>query len=437
MTDIVKQLIPVGELQLGMHVVELDRPWLETNFLLQGFIIQDQTDIDALVAQCEYVYIEGKVNTTAQIVDRRKDKQGLFPRKTAFSEANPPTKSIPKYVNPGSSKPPALARRITYINKIGVEKELVAARGVYSSSKECVKNIMEGIRIGRVLDMNQARETVNSVVDSILENSNALVWLTKIKDKDDYTAEHSLNVCILSIAFARHLGHDEGEIRKIGLGGLLHDVGKSKIPTEILTKPGRFNDEEYEIMKQHPLLGRDLLAATASTDHSSIDIAYAHHERIDGKGYPRGLLPHQIPYYAKIIALTDTYDAVTSNRCYDKGRASMDALDIIYQNKGTQFDEELAVEFIKCIGIYPPGSIVEMTNHQVGIVIAENPASKLKPKVIMIMDGDRNWHKQYVVDLKLDPTDSFGKPLAIAREIPNGTYGIDIREFIKNGLVLN
>ena len=437
MTVILKHQIPVGELKLGMNVVELDRPWLETNFLLQGFIIKDQSEIDALIEQCDYVYIEGKVQENIDRPEKRTQKLGLFSRQAVPPAAIKLTNSIPIYANPGSSRPPITERKVSYINKIDVEKEIPFAKSFYTSSREDIKSIMNGIRIGRMLDMNKVRDTVDNVVDSILRNCNALVWLTKIKEKDEYTVEHSLNVCILSVAFARHLGHDNEEIRRIGLGGLLHDVGKSKIPVEILAKTGRLTDQEFELMKQHPAFGRDLLSSLPNADHSSIDIAYTHHERIDGKGYPRGLLAHQIPYYAKIIALTDTYDAITSNRSYDHGRASMDALDIIYQTKGIQFDEELAVEFIKCIGIYPPGSIVEMTNHQIGIVIAENPESKLRPKVIMVMDADRKWLKQRIVDLKLKPTDHLGEPFLIARELPNGTYGIDIKEFIKKGLVLN
>lgn len=216
----------------------------------------------------------------------------------------------------------------------------------------------------------------------------------------------------------------------------MHDVGKSKIPEEVLNKPGRFTDEEFNIMKLHPAYGRDLLSSLASSDHSSIDIAYSHHERIDGRGYPRALKPQQIPYYAKVVALTDTYDAITSTRCYDQARASMNALDIIYQNKGSQFDEELAIEFIKCIGIYPPGSIVEMTNGYVGIVIAKNKESKLKPRIILVVDSDKALIKERIIDLQDTPLDEHDSPFVIARELPNGTHGIDIREFVKKGLKL-
>jgi len=430
MEKLLSHKILVEELELGMHVLELDRPWLETNFLIQGFIIQDANEIDELKRQCEYVFIQGKVEAKKPYIEKRKDSRGLFARLT--DKINPESQNEAVSTKPGPPK-----NKIAYINKISFEKEVSAAHQSYDNAKTVAKSLMEGIRLGRVLDMNQSRAAVNDIVDSILRNNNALVWLTKLKDKDEYTAEHSLNVCILSVAFARHLGHDESEIRKIGLGGLLHDVGKSKIPIEVLDKPGRFTKEEFDIMKMHPIYGRDLLASLPQAEHSSVDIAYAHHERIDGKGYPRGLSPQQIPYYAKVVSLVDVYDAITSNRTYDKGRSSMSALDIIYQNKGTQFDEELALEFIKCIGIYPPGSIVELSNHHFGIVIAGNDESKLKPKIIGVMDDEKKWKKQVIIDLFKDPVDKNGQILTILQEIPDGTHGINIKEFIKNGLVIS
>ena len=171
-------------------------------------------------------------------------------------------------------------------------------------------------------------------------------------------------------------------------------------------------------------------------DHAAVDVAYAHHERMDGKGYPRQLKTHQVPYYAKLIALTDAYDAITSSRVYDSGRSSMEALDIIYKSKGRQFDEELSLEFIKCIGIYPPGSIVEMSNGEVGIIIATNYKSKLKPKIILILDSDKNKVRQKIIDLIEKPVDNAGQVYSITCEIPHGKYGVDLKYYMQQGLVI-
>ena len=174
----------------------------------------------------------------------------------------------------------------------------------------------------------------------------------------------------------------------------------------------------------------------SGVDTAAVDVAFSHHERIDENGYPRQLRSHQIPYYSKIISITDTYDAITSNRVYDNARSSMDALDIIYKNKGRQFDEELALEFIKCIGVYPPGSIVELNSGEVAIVIATNDENKLKPRVLLVLDENKQPTKEKVIDLKSGYKNSQGKPYSISFEMPNGKYGVNIQDYVERGLNL-
>lgn len=433
-------MIPVGDIRIGMHVIRLDRPWSETNFLIQGFIVTDTDILNALIQQCDYLYIEDREETenlgTKHLGSvKQTDKTVKFSRQTTqpHTATNKATySSLHKHSASKQQRPPA-NKRISYINNISTEKALPSAKAAYTSAKKTVESFMDGVRVGSMIDMNQARETVNEIVDDILKNKDAMAWLTKIKNKDAYTAEHSLNVSILSATFARHLGHTEDDIRKIALGALLHDLGKAKIPTEILNKEGRFTDEEYSIMKEHPQHGYDLLMSIPKKDHSSIDIAYCHHERIDGLGYPRNLNETQIPYFAKVVAITDAYDAITSNRCYDDGRASMAALDIIYKCKGTQFDDELAVEFIKCIGVYPPGSLVELNNGEVGIVIETHENNKLKPRVLLVLDQNKKELPQKIVNLNSNIKNEQGNTLMIARELTNGSYGVWLEEYLKQG----
>jgi len=422
--------IPVDELALGMHVIELDKPWLETDFLLQGFIIKERAEIDSLQRQCAFVYIEGVAHQLDVQPEPDAKRPGLLSRFMGNKLNRPAAAQEPSPLPPSK---PTEQTRTTYINKIDTEQEMQVARDSYSSAKTVAKNIMEDLRIGRMLDMNQARNTVDEVVDSLLRNDDALVWLTKLKNQDEYTAEHSLNVCILSAAFARHLGHDEAEIRKIGLAGLLHDIGKAKIPVEILNKPGALDANERALIKQHPNLGRSLLMTSAAVENYTIDVAYSHHERVDGTGYPRALQAHQIPYYAKLVAIVDTYDAITSSRVYDSGRASMEALEIIYNSRNSHFDADLTVEFIRCIGVDPPGAIVVMTNGEVGIVVESNKSSKLRPKIILVKDSAKEWQEKRTIDLSQSAQDQHGKPYAIAHEVPNKTFAIDIKAFLDEG----
>lgn len=421
--DIIETEIPVSQLQIGMHVVRLDRSWEETDFLLQGFILQNEEDLLAVQQQCKTVFVEGRVQVVPETPERLRASRKTRTGKPAPKDASTDSSAIPK-------------RKVTYINKVDASREMAAATMSYADAKATAKNIMSNLRLGRTLEMNQIHQVVDSCVDSVLRNDNALLLLTKIKNKDEYTAEHCINVSILSAAFGKHLGLLEGEIRTVALCGLLHDVGKMRIDDEILNKPGALTPEEFAVMKNHTTFGRDVLAALPRLAHAAVDVAYSHHERMDGKGYPRGLAGHQIPLFAKIVGLVDTYDAITSSRVYDKGRASMEALQIIHRNKGAQFDAGLAVEFIRMIGVYPPGSIVEMTNGEVGIVVATHAASKLKPRVLLVRDANKHPLTTFrEVDLLKGTRDSTGQPFKIAREVPDESYGIVMKDFIEQGIL--
>ena len=425
--------IPVNQLKLGMHVIRLDRPWLESDFKLQGFVINDPSQITRLQNQCQYVVIQSSSTKAPNYNDRRLKKQGLFARLFTKNKAPIKTKNVAVYKHI-STAPPAPEKRIIYTNQIGTGQELSTAKITYDDAKTSVNNLMENIRLGKSANVLESSKAVDHIVDSVIRNQDALRWLTKIKHQDAYTAEHSINVCILSATFARFLGHDESEIRRIAMCGLLHDVGKSQIPVDILNKNGRLTVDELNIMKEHTTFGKNLLLSIGHEDRIAVDVAHTHHERLDGKGYPRGLNTSQIPYYAKVIALADCYDAITSSRCYDQARASMEALDVIYKCRGVQFDNELAIDFIKCIGIYPPGAIVELNTGQVGIVISANINNKLRPKVLLVRNKDKNIISERPVDLT---SEEFQGKIKIARELPDGSCGVHSRDYLSMGTIMD
>ncbi len=426
---LVETRIDVSDLEIGMHVIRLDRPWEETDFLMQGFIIKDQTEIHALRYQCGSVIIQGvaeEKRKPTEKVSNRGRLAGLFKRKQKYTQ--PPTldsaRTVPR-------------KRVTYINQVSVGREMQTATMRFEEAQGTAKSIMDGLRVSRTLDMNNARAVVNSCVESVLRNENALMLLTKIKNQDEYTSEHCINVSILAAAFGKSLGMIKGEIQNLALCGLLHDVGKTKIPIEILNKPGSLTDEEFALMRHHAVHGRTILMSTgASSLQSAVDVAFSHHERIDGKGYPRALPAEKIPYFAKVIALVDTYDAITSTRVYQKALASMHALEIIHKNSGTQFDAELADAFIRMVGIYPPGSIVEMLNGEVGIVVESYEGQRLKPKVLMVRDAHKATISSFkVLDLRAEPKDDNGMAYHIAKEVPDGTYDVVLQDFVRDGLI--
>lgn len=416
--------VPAAQVQLGMFVAELDRPWLGTPFLLQGFEVRSKSQVRTLMDYCQHVYVL---------------KEGV-PRKaseTLIAKIEPPPRKNVGALLPGARIRPrtqpkrALVRsRPAYEAQKPVRLEHEEARKVLDAGRVNVKGLLQSARTGQMLDTAVAEATVEACMHSVLRNPDAMVWMSRIKNRNEYTAEHCLNVCILAIAFGRHLHMAEDELHLLGLCGLLHDVGKMHIPTEILDKPGRLTVDEFEIMKRHTVLGHELLKGQPGSLHDlALDVALNHHERPDGNGYPRGLHAQEIAEFARIISVVDAYDAITSNRCYAPEQPSADAQKIIFESRGAQFDEQIALQFIQAIGPYPPGTLVELRNGMAGIVLAGKPKFRHLPTVLVLRDADKQPMAERTVDLDLTDTGALGKEFLVKRTLPDGTYGISLREF--------
>lgn len=397
--------IHISELKIGMFVSKLERDWLETPFLMQGFMIESLDDIDAVAEYSEYVWIDAVQQTWIPPEER-----AVLGPKTA-----------PKRV---------------YINKVSAAEERVAVQGVYREARKLTKSLMDDVRLGGVINTEQARATVKDCVHSILRNPDALLWMSKMRNEREYTAEHCLNVCILAIAFGRHLGKNEAELEKLGFCGLLHDVGKMRVPIEILDKPGPLSQKEYNIMKAHTVHGRNLLMSSPGNGlNAAVDVAYSHHERVDGLGYPRKLKGGSISEFARIIAIVDAYDAMTADRCYSRAIPTTEALKVIYHDRGTHFDERLALEFIKSVGLYPPGTLVELVNGLIGLVLETHKRYRHLPKIIAVHDSKGPLEKERVIDLSEIEQGKLGKEFLIARALCDGMHGIRARDYREKGLV--
>jgi HD-GYP domain-containing protein (c-di-GMP phosphodiesterase class II) len=232
---------------------------------------------------------------------------------------------------------------------------------------------------------------------------------------------------------AKSMGMTNREMEDIGVCGMLHDVGKTSISTEVLEKTGPLNEAEMAEMQKHTRYGRDILLSTKSVMSGAADVAHSHHERPDGQGYPRRLNDDSIPLYAKIVAIAEAYDTMTINQPYRAACSPSDALQELYAQRGKQFDEDLVIRFIDSVGIFPPGSIVEMLNGEVGIVLS-NTSDKLRPRVIMILDAIGEPAAQRIVDLSQMETDNEGKIYQIKTTHSDGAYGIDVGDFQRAGL---
>ncbi|MCW8931325.1 MAG: HD-GYP domain-containing protein [Gammaproteobacteria bacterium] len=405
-TEYIELKRSVDLLEIGMFVSRLDRPWEETDFIYQGFQINTLDELHTLKETCEYVYV-------------RAAKQ-----KWHIEQDSEPSEESKQQ------------ERITYINKVPIDQELNQARSAYRDASSQTSAILDSIRLTGELNVHQVNQVVDDCVDSILRNDSALVWLTQIRNKDNYTAEHSLRVCIYAIALGRELGFRELELQNIGVCGLLHDVGKVRIPENLLLKQENLTEEEVKIMQLHPVYGKKLLISKSGIYPGAVDVAYCHHERLDGSGYPRGITAERIPYYAKIIGILDSYDSMISDKPYSKGMTTLDACRHIYQCKDSLYDKTILGHFIHFIGIYAPGSLVEMNTGEVGIVIETNNEDGIKPKILLVLGSDKQEKNERIIDLKKGDITFTNTRYVIKKSLSNGAYGIKIESYLKKGLLV-
>lgn len=306
--------------------------------------------------------------------------------------------------------------------------ELAQARQAYMAAKQVVEQAMTDVRLGREIAVDSVRQTVETMADNVLHNPDALTSLSRLKSFDEYTFYHSVNTCILALAVGNHLCLERDSLVALGIGALLHDIGKMAIPLEILNKPGRFTPDEYEIMKQHALRGAETLAATTGLHESCIQPALQHHERCDGSGYPFRLTRKDLSLFGRISSIVDIYDAMTSDRVYHRVIPAYEALRYLYGlGQGGLVDPELVQHFISCVGIYPVGSCVKLNTGAIGIVQAIHRENLLRPVVLLVRAPD-----QTAID-PAQPLDLWTEPASrswIAEALAPQLVQIDPRQYL-------
>lgn len=270
---------------------------------------------------------------------------------------------------------------------------------IYDEALEYSRHFMAEVRRGKVLDCREAVPVVDQIISSVMRDQSAVISLAKLREHDEYTFRHCINVAVFSVVFGKSLGLPKEQLRVLGIAGIFHDVGKARIPEEILRKPERLNDTEFNIIKRHAVEGYRVMRDSSSLQQDVLLAIMQHHERHDGCGYPRGLSGQAINPLARIISLVDVYDALTSNRCYRKASTPTTALGLIYRENGTHFFPTYVERFIKCIGVYPPGSLVRLTDGSIAIVRRINPERTLFPQVIVCFDQWFRRRQPMTIDL--------------------------------------
>ena len=439
-----KKRIDAKDVSVGMYIAELDRPWLETPFLFQGFEILTESDVKELQQFCKYVYIdversmplpaEPAINTikAKQKIPKKKSpapKTFELPKLRVLETEpayEPDAKKIEFEILKKSAAPQAPQ---TYVDQTGLEEEIQMVRKTYDYAKETVQTLWEDAQHGRDIKLDAARRVVIDMAESAIRNPDALMCLAQLRRKDHYTAEHSLRVTVLALTFARHLGFDRVQMNLLGIGSLMHDVGKMKIPSEILLKPAELTQKEARIMEHHVPLGVKILEST-DIPAESIEVARRHHERYNGTGYSLGLKGDAIGQFGMIGAITDFFDALTSDRPYRGGQPAHIILRDMYKARNKLFHGEMVEQFIQCLGVYPIGSVVELNTGDVGVVTTNNRVRRLRPKVALVLNQDNQPYKKLkIIDLVNDRTTS-GSIYEISTVCVPEKYGINPTRYL-------
>lgn len=360
--------VRVADLKPGMYAHDLNCPWLQHGFLRQQFLIKDGDQIQKMKRQgLDAIYID---------TDRGDDLAGA-PTEAEISQ------ELEQRLQGSAQDGPALVPA-----QVAQRAEAVAARRILNEATGVVNDLLQDVRLGRQVDVAKAGPLVHEINASVLRNPGALLSLCRIKEADSYTFQHSVSICALLVSFTHALGMEAATVEEAGLGGLLHDIGKMKIPGEILNKPGKLTEDEFVIMKSHAAISRDLLIGVPGVSGMAIQIAGEHHEKMAGGGYPLGIAGEAISQIGRMTAIVDVYDALTSNRCYHKGMEPSEVLKKLLEWSGTHLDGELVQRFIRALGIYPVGSLVRLGSGRLAVVV-EQGEDLLRPTVRVVFDANR------------------------------------------------
>lgn len=478
--------VAVKDLKVGMFVADLDRPWIDTPFVLQGFLITDRRQITELQQVCQWVVIDrarstgdefrkppaarpgaaaapapksrltsGFTSSLEEAPTAKEDLRAVTPPKPAAPPPKPPPrqhglgrlvdslrgllrrpeKGMP--ANPtelraqpqrASLLPPSIPVTI-YPDTRTVEEEVAPARTAYDRSAEMLRKLATDVWAGHPVEIARVEEVVDEMVESMVRNPDALMWVARLREQDITTYGHGLQVAVYLVAFGRHLGFPRAELSQLGTIGLLLDIGKIKLPRALLEKQGKLTADEFETAKRHVTLGLEILSATPNWPVEVIEGIAQHHERMNGSGYPRGLKTEAIGIFGRMAGIADCFAALTKARPYAEAVSSYEALRSITGWGGDYFHGPLTEQFVQAIGVFPVGSLVELSTGEVAVVVSHNKVRRLKPRVLLLTGPDKTpTAYPIMVDLLYDPLLGGEEPAFIRRSLPAGAHGLNPRE---------
>ena len=387
-------VIPVNQLQPGMYVLAIVSQTGAMEIAQTGLVTNRQ-QVDALIRR----------GVLTVRVDLARSKLPGIEQVVSPSPAH----------NAGSARPAGS----------GEGRELKIRR-LYQEARELQGKFIRHLKAGEPIDITPLAAVAEEMVDTMFTHGDAMLCLARIRAKDAYLMEHSMNVAILLANFGRYLGLERNVLKELTLGGLLHDVGKIMTPDEVLNKPGKLTDEEFGVMRQHVVHSYDILSNTAGITPTMLEVAANHHERLDGTGYPQRLKGEQLSLYTRMSGIVDVYDAVTADRVYKQGMQPTQAFRVLLKGINQHFDAELVTKFIKCMGVYPVGTLVQLSNQRLAVVMQRNEQQPLKPVVKVIYHATQ---RHYLEVQWLDLARNGGQE-SIESTVDPKEFGINLANFV-------
>lgn len=390
--------IPVDELTFGVYISKLDRPWTETPFVFQGFVLKSDKQLDVLKKYCKHVFID--------------------PEKEERRE-------------PGRVSPEDLAKvrgTTVYKEVASVEVELPQAQNAYTNTMTVVQELSRAVEIGNSVDSARSHQAAAQITESVVRNPDAMALLIKLQEKSGETLSRAVGISVIMTIFGRFLQLPPDRIQILGMLGLLQDVGKLKLPRDLAAR-GPENDAENELYRTHVNHSVRILSDTLGLPPELPGLASLHHERFDGSGYPRGLRGDAIALPGLIAGIVDTFDTLTAPKPFGEHLSPANALSLIYKERGKRFHPALVEQFIQCIGVFPVGSVVELNSGEVAIVIAQNMVRRMQPRVLIVKHANGDPMVPYkMLDLMKDPKLRPDEPYRILRSLEYNSVKIDPRE---------
>ncbi len=407
--------IAVHDLEVGMFVSDLDRPWHQTPFPIQGFYIRSQSDVRALVSHCKWVMVDVAESRESSAVAK---SSGRTYRRVAGNRGNGREEL--------QLAPLSIREPVVYQTATPLKKELKSSRRLLDDAEVALERMFASVQAGQLPDLRPAADIARKMVASVVRQPNALLWLSRTRQYDDFIYRHALNTAVWALVCGRQLGLNEGLLEHLGVGCLLSQVGKTALPRDLLAREHQLNPEEYAIYRSYVVKGVEMLDHTGLS-RAVMSVVQGHRERHNGSGFPQGLRGDRIALLAKVAGIAEFFESMTAPRDGQDPMTPAKAVALLYDVRNIEFQEDLVEAFIQSIGVYPTGSLVELSDGQRGVVVSHSPERRLWPKVMVMQGSDHRPLKvAKIVDLaRYNESRPASEALTVRDCLPHGTEGLD------------